>query len=156
MNWLGTIHLLTAIAALISGAVVGFARKGTRSHRRVGWIYFVSMVLLNGTAFFIYGLFDGFGPFHFAAIVSGVTVLLGFIAAFWRWPKKTWVAGHAYWMAWSYVGLCAAAVSEVSTRYLHMNFGLTVGIATLVVVGIGSRIIKRHVPRILRENYGIS
>ena len=99
---------------------------------------------------------EQWGPFHFAAIVSGVTVLLGFIAAFWRWPKKTWVAGHAYWMAWSYVGLCAAAVSEVSTRYLHMNFGLTVGIATLVVVGIGSRIIKRHVPRILREDYGIS
>ena len=108
------------------------------------------MAGVNATALMIYDLFGGFGPFHVAALVSGATVLMGVIASLRRKPRKLWIASHAYWMLWSYVGLAAAAVAEVSTRYLAIPFGLNVGIATFVVVGIGWAVIRWRVPRILR------
>ena len=141
-------HLAAAVVALATGFIVAVIAKGSGVHRVLGQLYFFSMMAVNATALMIYDLFGGFGPFHFAALVSGVTVVLGFIAV--RRRKPNWMAAHAYWMTWSYVGLVAAAVSEVSTRYLDFDFGLTVGAATLLVVAAGSMLINRNVPRILR------
>src|SRR5687768_455781 len=81
MNLLGWIHVIAAGAAIASGAVVLFLRKGNRRHRRLGWIYATSMAVLNISALMIYRLFGGFGPFHAFAIVSLVTVGLGVATA---------------------------------------------------------------------------
>lgn len=53
---------------------------------------------------------------------------------------------HFQWMTWSYVGLAAAAVSEIATRLPALRphpeqglaFGITVAVATLLVVGVGA------------------
>jgi hypothetical protein len=55
-------------------------------------------------------------------------------------------------MTWSYVGLVAAAVSEIATRIPALRprpdqvlmFGGTVAVATLLVVGIGAGFIRRR------------
>ena len=154
MDWLGIIHLASAVASLVAGAAVLVAKKGTTWHRRAGWAYALAMATVNVTALSIYDLFGGFGPFHIAALLSGVTVLAGMAAALRRRPRKTWIAHHAMWMTWSYIGLCAAAASEISTRYLMIPFGAAVALATFAVVFVGWLGVRLRMPSILAA-YGL-
>jgi len=147
MDWLGLFHLLTAIIAILSGAMVVFRRKGTVLHRWTGRVYAGAMVALNISALSIYDLFGGFGPFHAAAIFSLLTVIIGVGAAWRRGPN--WRDLHAYWMCWSYVGLLAAAVSETATRYLDFNFGWTVALASIMVLALGGVVISRRLPSLI-------
>lgn len=149
MNWLGQAHFYIAILALTTGAMVVFRRKGTVFHRWCGRTYLVSMLIVNISALSIYDLWGRFGPFHIAAIISLVSVLMGGFAASRRSPAHDWKITHAYWMSWSYVGLLAAAVSESSTRYLNFDFGWSVGIATTAVVLVGATVINRRLPAML-------
>lgn len=148
MNVLGWFHMACALVALGSGAAVLLRRKGTRIHRWTGWVYVGSMLALNATALMIYRLFGGFGPFHAAAILSLVTVLAGIVPAVRRRPAN-WVEHHYWWMTWSYVGLCAAAVSEVATRMPGFRFWWAVLVGTFAVVGIGARLIRRNAGPVL-------
>lgn len=143
MNVLGWFHTVCALVALGSGAAVLLRRKGTRSHRRIGRVYVGSMLALNVTALMIYRLFGGFGPFHVAAVVSLLTVVAGTIPAVRRKPAN-WVEHHYAWMTWSYVGLCAATVSEVATRVPGFRFWWAVMIATFAVIGVGATLVRRN------------
>lgn len=143
MNVLGWLHTACALVALGSGAAVLLRRKGTRVHRRMGWIYVASMLALNGTALMIYRLFGGFGPFHAAAIASLVTVVAGIVPAVRRRPAS-WLDHHYRWMTWSYVGLWAAAVSEVATRTPGLGFWWAVLAGTVAVLGVGATLIRRN------------
>ena len=163
MSLLGQFHLATAIASLASGALVLFmSPKGTRRHRQVGWVYAISMLALNVTALMIYRLFGGFGPFHVAAIVSLAGLVVGVFSALRAKGSRLdrdlpmrgrWVERHYYWMTWSYVGLWAAAVSEVATRVPAFRpsvggmavFGIVVGVVTILVVAVGARLIRTKV-----------
>jgi uncharacterized membrane protein len=148
MNILGWFHVVCALVALGSGAVVLLRRKGTRSHRRIGWIYVSSMLALNVTALMIYRLFGGLGPFHVAAVVSLLTVIAGIIPAY-RQKPANWLEHHYAWMTWSYVGLCAATVSEVATRVPGFRFWWAVMLGTFAVVGIGAALIRRNQAAVL-------
>ena len=158
MTPLGLSHTVAALAALGSGALVLLATKGTRLHRQLGWTYVVSMLSLNVTALFVYRLFGGVGPFHVAAVASLVTVSFGTVAAvrarrrrLARDPegRRRAIEHHYAWMTWSYVGLLAAAMSEVATRVPAFRprpgqgvaFGITVAVATVLVVAAGARLI---------------
>lgn len=148
MNTLGGFHTICALLALASGAAVLLRKKGTRGHRRLGWVYVCSMVALNVSALMIYRLFGGFGPFHVGAIFSLVSVVAGAIPAIRRRPAH-WMELHYAWMAWSYVGLCAAAVSEVGTRTPGLQFWWGVMIGTAGVFGAGAVLIRRNQAAVL-------
>ncbi|MBT8062394.1 MAG: DUF2306 domain-containing protein [Xanthomonadales bacterium] len=149
MNYLGLAHFLTAVLAIVAGAVVVFRRKGTRFHKWCGRLYLLSMLTVNISALSIYRLWGHFGPFHIAAVISLATVIMGAQAAWRKKPARHWKVAHAYWMSWSYVGLLAAAVSESATRYLDYDFGWTVGLATAAVIAIGAMTINRRLPPLL-------
>lgn len=166
MTPLGLTHTIAALASLLLGAAVLLIRKGTRRHRQMGWAYVASMLLLNATALLIYRLFGRFGPFHVAAIFSLMTVLAGTVAALGArrarggsdvLERSRALERHYHWMTWSYVGLAAAAVSEIATRLPALRpgpgqgivFGVTVGVATIMVVGIGAHLIRRRRSAIL-------
>jgi len=144
MSTLGWVHTAAAIASLAVGAAILLRGKGTRSHRQLGWAYFAAMVLLNVTALAIYRLTGTFGPFHIAAILSLASVTAGVIPAVRRRPATTWVERHYWWMTYSYLGLIAAAVAEVTTRVPGINFWWTVALASLAVFAIGAPIIRRR------------
>ena len=161
MDWLGLTHTAAAAGALLFGVVVFRHRKGTTKHKMLGYAYVVSMLLLNVTAFAIYDLFGGWGAFHWAALVSSVTLAMGFIPVLLRKPARTWIEWHYMGMCWSYVGLAAAAGAEVLTRLPALVPGLAsvvsphffwnmVGLSTFIVCGTGYYLINRR-----RLGYGL-
>jgi uncharacterized membrane protein len=131
----GAIHVGSAFAALISGALVLSMKKGTRTHRRMGYAYFISMLVVNVSALLIYELFLRFGPFHVLALFSLASVLAGLVPAWWRAPG--WQARHARFVTGSYVGLRAAAVAETSSHFLALPFGPTVIISSTLTIVVG-------------------
>jgi uncharacterized membrane protein len=150
----GALHVALALVALVSGLVMLVMRKGTLRHRQIGWVYAVSMLGLNVTALLIYRLFGRFGPFHIAALLSLVTIIAGLVTVVLRRPRRNWLEHHAYWMSWSYVGLCAAAVSEVATRVPASPFWWMVFGSTLVVIAGGRHLINSRVPIALQRMRG--
>lgn len=134
---IGLIHLLSACLALITGTMVLAMKKGTDKHTKIGYVYAVSMVVVVSTAFMIYRLFGGWGIFHWAALVSGITLAGGMIPVILRKPKSDWLELHFSFMYWSVLGLYAAFASEVLTRVPDSPFFGMVGIATGVIMLIG-------------------
>jgi len=65
------LHIITIIAALVCTALILLMRKGTSIHRKVGWIWAISMIVTSITTFWI-NSFDfawGFSPIHIFSIV---------------------------------------------------------------------------------------
>jgi uncharacterized membrane protein len=133
---IGMLHLLSAGVSLIVGSWVLFSRKGTQLHKKIGYAYALAMVVVNVTAFCIYRLFSGFGPFHVAAIISLLTLVAGMVPAILRKPKN-WFDLHFAFMYYSVIGLYAAFVSETLVRIPGTHFGSMVGFATCLVMFIG-------------------
>lgn len=135
MHGLGAIHLTSAMIALIAGTCVLAMKKGTAAHRRFGRTCVAGMLATNASALGIYELFGRFGPFHVLALLSLLSVLAGLIPLLRRQPG--WMERHARLMTGSYVGLCAAAVAEISSHLLNYPFGPTVIISSTAVIVIG-------------------
>jgi uncharacterized membrane protein len=136
-----------ALAAMLFGAAVIFNRKGTRKHRWMGRSYVAMMLGLNGTALLNYELYGRFGPFHWMVLASLATVVAGFVPT-WR-KSPGWIYRHAYLMAWSYIGLMAAAVAEVASRVPGWSFGPSVVISSVVVIVAGAWIMRKTTPHII-------
>jgi len=146
---LGLVHTIVALAAIVFGTLVVLNRKGTRNHRRIGYGYVAMMLALNGTALLDYELYGHFGPFHWMALASLATVVVGFVPVWRKGPG--WIYRHANFMAGSYVGLLAAAVAEVASRIPGWSFGQSVIISSVAVVVLGIWIMRKTVPRSIRS-----
>ncbi|MDQ3005818.1 MAG: DUF2306 domain-containing protein [Chloroflexota bacterium] len=137
------LHIGAAISALVFGLCVLLVRKGTRTHKQLGYAYFFNMLGLNISALFIYQLTGHFGPFHGAALASLITLIAGFIPAFLHFPRGRWLEFHYEFMNWSYVGLIAAGVSEAATRLPSAPFWPAVAASTFAVFLLGGILIAR-------------
>jgi uncharacterized membrane protein len=137
------LHIGTAISALIFGLGVVLLHKGTRLHKQLGYAYFFNMLGLNLSAFFVYQLTGHFGPFHGAALVSLITLFAGFITAYLRLPRDSWLELHYEFMNWSYVGLIAAGISEAAVRIPSSPFWPAVAVSMLIVFLLGGALIAR-------------
>lgn len=106
-------HTLLGPIALISGFISILLKKGTPLHKRIGYSYAVSMLLLTGSSLTIYNMFEGWGPFHYMALVSMATIFAALLPA-WRYRHRAnWLVWHNKMMLWSYVGLVMATGSHV-------------------------------------------
>lgn len=122
MSIAGQIHLYAAITALIAGTFVLFTRKGTRNHKRIGYLYTMAMIILLVTAFMLYSLFGGWGIFHWAAVISSATLAAGMMPIMTRKPEKFYLALHLGFMYWSVMGLYAAFFAETLVRMPDIAF----------------------------------
>ncbi|MBC7795646.1 MAG: hypothetical protein H7Z37_02100 [Pyrinomonadaceae bacterium] len=134
----GFVHIIASVSALIFGTLVLAMPKGSRIHRKIGYVYFVSMIIVVVTAFLIYRLFGGFGVFHAAAIVSGFALAAGMLPVIFRRPRGSWLALHFNFMYWSVIGLYAAFAAETLVRMPGQKFFAAVGIATFIVFAAGN------------------
>ena len=159
MSPMGSIHFIFSLVAIVAGAAVLGLSKGTRWHRTLGHAYVWAMVGVVGTSFAMFNMTGRFTPFHFAALVAGVTIIGGMWTVLGRRPKGQWIEAHGTWMAWSYVGLMGAFVAESLTRFvmpalretLEANallpaFWTLVAVGSFFAVGVGARLIRRRLP----------
>ncbi|MCK8522884.1 DUF2306 domain-containing protein [Aquimarina sp. D1M17] len=151
---IGLIHLIFAIISLITGTYVILTTKGTKLHVIIGYIYVVSMLLMNLTGFGIYHLFGGFGIFHVMIIISLIALFGGMYPVLNRKKVKDWYIQHLRVMSWSIVGLYAAFVSEMSARIIPHPYGIwCLGIGTGLVCFVGSLLIKRKIKKTQNLRY---
>ena len=144
----GMFHTAFGTLALVFGGAIVALPKGRRLHRALGYAYLASMVLLNATAFRIYQFSGNFGPFHVLAVVSLLTLFVGFLPAKFRWPPGRWKESHLITMSWSYIGLWAAFATEITIRLPFVRgvasalWGTV--IATTVAMLIGGAFLGRY------------
>src|SRR5688572_27494243 len=144
---LGAAHTAFGLGAVLLGLAVVLMKEGTPSHRRVGIVYMLAMLLLNGTAFLIYDLWGRWGPFHNLALVSLITLVCGVVPVWLRRPKA-WLGLHGTFMSWSYAGLIAAFLSEIAARIPGVGFVPGVIVPSVLVTAIAAVLIHTQVPRI--------
>lgn len=118
------IHTIFGFSSLSLGLYVLSQTKGTKRHKLIGKMYVVSMLGLNITAFGIYEIFNGFGIFHWAAIISLSTIVGGIVVIIFRKGIRNWVIVHYDLMVWSYIGLLAATSNEI---FVHVDFFTELG-----------------------------
>ncbi|MGJ3235593.1 DUF2306 domain-containing protein [Marivirga sp.] len=143
----GLIHFIAGVLALITGTLVLSMKKGTKLHIRIGYIYVISMLVLLISSFMIYRLFNGWGIFHYASIISAFSLLVGIIPAIFLRHKSFWLRLHFTGMFWSVIGLWAAFVAEMSVRVPESSFMWMVGVAFGVVMLIGVIIFSFYKPK---------
>lgn len=153
MQLFGIVHLVLAIAALVLGAAMFAREKGGSRHRSLGYLYSLALLLVNLSALSVYADSSGFGPFHVLALISLATLAGGFVPALLRRPGGAWLDLHAYFMCWSYVGLVAAGVAQMSTMLAGPGRLMVVAPAAIVVLA-GALLIHGRVPRILSRFRG--
>ena len=147
---IGTVHLIAASIAMITGLfVILKGHKGNTSHKKIGYIYVIAMLLLNGTAFGIYN-FGSFSMFHFFSVVSLMSLTFGMLPMILKWSNK--IRFHYRFMSWSVVGLYAAFVAEVFTRFIRFEyFWVVVMIGTLLVSIVGGYLIEKNAKKFTKQ-----
>jgi uncharacterized membrane protein len=147
----GLIHLISALIAMLTGAVVLLRPKGTTWHKRIGYVYVGSMLILNLSAFGIYHLTGSFGIFHGLALVSLGSLIGGMYPAIRR--TKDWLEYHYEFMGWSVIGLYAAFFAETSVRFFIFEyFWIVATISSILTVAIGGFILKKKKEQLLTAN----
>jgi uncharacterized membrane protein len=136
-NQIGLIHFIASVLALVFGSAVLVMTKGSKTHIRTGYLYVLNMVFLLVTSFMLYNLFGKWGIFHYFAVLSSFTLILGMVPIFLRNQFKNWAYLHFSFMYWSVIGLYGALVSEMMTRIPEIPFYNMVGLATAGVMLIG-------------------
>lgn len=116
MEYISLIHILSSVAALVTGTLVLLLQKGSPLHIKIGYVYCVSMLGVLGTAFMIYKLFGGWGIFHWAAVISSFTLAAGMLPVLLKRPKQAYISLHFSFMYWSVMGLYAAFIAETMVR----------------------------------------
>jgi uncharacterized membrane protein len=113
-NAVGSVHIASALGAIVLGAFVLLSPKGTPAHRLVGLGYVFASLLLDLSALSIYDMTGHFGPFHAGAIFNLACIVMGVSAPILR--DSDWLNRHYRWMGWSYFGLLAAGFAEAAVR----------------------------------------
>ena len=128
ISYLGWIHTFLCALALIFGALQFAGSKGTPAHARRGNVYFLSMVIANGMALFIFhgdllirsgqpGMLvgRGFGAAHWLAVITLAVLLLGRLAAS-RQRVAFFAYAHPVCMIVTYWMLVGGAINEAFVR----------------------------------------
>lgn len=156
LSLVGTMHLTTAVTAIVTGAAVLAMRKGTPRHRIVGIIYAASMLVINGSALTLYHFTGRPNLFHFFAVVNLVSLMLG-LAALRRWRRTRSAADlrqHQLRMSMNYLGLMMAFFSELLVNPyfnlapldLRAHFWPLIGFGNLAMFVGGTFLIRRLLP----------
>lgn len=135
---LGWFHFITALISMLSGTYFLFQPKGTQLHKRFGYLYVLSMVLVCGSALGVYNITGDFGVFHTLAIAGLLTLVFGISPLFFKNINSKYRIFHLWFMYYSVLGLYAAFVSELSLRIPEKPSYSAVGITSVTVFIFGS------------------
>jgi uncharacterized membrane protein len=141
-------HVLAAFSALGVGVAVLLSPKGTHTHRVIGTVYVLALVLVNVAALSLHRE-NTFGVFHALAVVSLVTIAIGLPALLFGKRSPMVIATHAYCMTWSYAGLVAAGCGQLTVVIGQDVAAWVVPAAIGTVLSISGVVIFGRVPSTL-------
>ena len=145
---LATGHVVAAVSALGAGAAVLLFPKGTHTHRVVGAVYVIALLLVNVAALSLHRE-NTFGVFHALAAVSLVTIAVGLSPFLIGKRSPMVIATHAYCMTWSYAGLVAAGCGQLTVAVAQDAGAWVVPLAIVTVLSICGLVIFGRVPSTL-------
>jgi uncharacterized membrane protein len=146
----GAIHTVLAMLGIVVGLVQLVRPKGGSIHRALGYAFVYAMLIADGTAMLVFQFTGRFNILHIGAVVNLLCIVRA-IAPVLRSPRPSnWKNQHYYWMSWSYVGLLAAAATELVVRTSHLAtreqaWAVTAATSVLVTV-LGYILINRYRP----------
>lgn len=105
------LHLAAALPALALGAAQLARRKGTLSHKALGWIWVALMAFVALSSFWIFGLAKGDG-FSWIHLLSAWT-LFSLAAAIW-FIRRGNVRAHKYFMLGTFLGIAGAGLGALA------------------------------------------
>ena len=106
----GAIHLAAIVPAVVIAVVQLAARKGTRPHKVLGWIWVLSMVVVAVSSFWIMELRKGAG-FSVIHLLS-IWVLICLVCAIW-FIRRGNVRAHKRFMVGVTLGLVGAGIGAL-------------------------------------------
>ena len=106
------VHTIFSTLALLAG-VIFLIPKGTKKHKKIGYLYVFSMIVSLITSFVLFNLWNSFGVYHALSIVSFLTLAIALYFPIGGRNKKKWAEYHLLWMGYSYIGLVMAAGSHL-------------------------------------------
>lgn len=129
-NWIhstaGAIHFFFSLMGLVTGAYILLAPKGSKVHVYLGYIFAVSLILVNVSALFIYDFNSGRpSVFHYLIPVSLVFLIYGMYPMITKSRKKNRLNQHIIGMNGAALGLWAAGATEYFVR--ELAYGLSKG-----------------------------
>jgi uncharacterized membrane protein len=141
-------HVLAACSALVAGVAVLPLPKGTHTHRVIGTVYVLALVLVDVAALSLHRE-NTFGVFHAVAVVSLVTIAVGLSPLLLGKRSPMVIATHAYCMTWSYAGLVAAGCGQLAVAVGQDAGAWVVPAAIGTVLSISGVVIFGRVPSVL-------
>ena len=122
--------------------------KGTHTHRVIGAVYVVALVLVNVAALSLHRE-NTFGVFHALAVASLVTIGVGLSPLLLGRRSPPVIATHAYCMTWSYAGLVAAGCGQLVVAVGQGDGSWVVPVVIGTVLSISGVVIFGRVPSTL-------
>jgi uncharacterized membrane protein len=146
----GTLHTVLALFGIVVGLIQLLRPKRGAGHRARGYAFVYAMLVADAAALLVFQFTGHFNILHAGAILNLVCVVLALVPVL-RSPRPAnWKNQHYYWMGWSYVGLLAAAATELVVRSIHLAtrgeaWAVTAAMS-LIVTAIGYVLIERYRP----------
>jgi uncharacterized membrane protein len=145
---IATGHIVAAVSALLAGAAVLLWPKGTRTHRRIGTVYALALVLVNVAALSLHREAT-FGVFHALAVASLIMIAIGLSPMLRGNRSEPVIATHAFCMTWSYAGLVAAGCGQLTVAVGQGLSAWVVPVVIATVLTVSGVIIFGRVPSTL-------
>lgn len=146
----GAIHTVLAMFGILVGLIQFLRPKRGPTHRARGYAFVYAMLVADGTALLVFQFTGRFNILHAGAVANLVCIILAIVPVL-RTPRRwNWKNQHYYWMSWSYVGLLAAAATELVVRTGHLatrgQAWMATAAVSVLVTAIGYVLIKRYRP----------
>jgi len=147
------IHTIFSVTALLAGAIFLFS-KGTKLHKKIGYVYTLSMLSCVITSFGLFSLWGSFGVYHALSIVSFLTLMIALYFPLFGRKKKNWVEQHLVWMGYSYIGLVMAGGSHLFNLVPDWPSWLSMGLFWFVPYLVGSVLIFSNMTKAAQNARG--
>jgi uncharacterized membrane protein len=146
----GAIHTVLATAGIAVGLIQLLRPKGGSIHRALGYAFVYAMLIADGTVMLLFQFTGRFNILHVGAIANMLCIIFAIVPMLRNPRPSNWKYQHYYFMSWTYVGLLAAAATELVVRTGHLatrGQAWAVTAATSVAVTVlGYVLIHRYRP----------
>ena len=146
----GAIHTMLAMFGIMVGLAQLLRPKRGPGHRARGYAFVYAMLVADGTAMLVFQFTGRFNILHIGAIANLACIVFAVIPVLRSPPPPNWKNQHYYWISWSYVGLLAAAATELVVRTGHLatrgQAWTVTAVTSALVTVIGYILIERYRP----------